>query len=267
MILLPGVLLIDFWGICGWKDPVPSTSQPVPLDTKQRSFLVKQYETAVKEISHRLSEESSLFALKFSLIGAVLGSVLVGRAVNVKATEEHTLARSSVTAICCWTATVVAVVVDLRKQLNSDLIRTIGAWIQTAEINLYGGRDVGWERYFPTSTLFKSELFPFLRCEREVMTWVLFAAMVHLFMPFDEDNTSAQTRKLWRVSLPFGVVCIGLLGVHALHFHPGADYFGITVALLTVALMAAFAGLCLHSMRSFPESIAGQDFRNISNGI
>src|SRR5690348_15086130 len=72
LAVVASLLLIDWPG--RWFDQ-PTVTFSVPVlarDDPARDFLLKQYENAVAEIQMRLAQENLMFALKFSLIGAIL---------------------------------------------------------------------------------------------------------------------------------------------------------------------------------------------------
>jgi hypothetical protein len=170
------------------------------------------------------------------LIGAVLGSILVARAVAARQGQEQHLVESPIVAACCWAATLVAALVDLRRQFNAAIIGELGKWIRGIELMIYGGPSLGWESYIPGSDLWSSRLFPLLRSERTLMTWVLFAVMVYVFVPyrFREGSTA---RTLLRLGYWASFCILLFFGFHALYFHfSDPDYVAVLAVLMSVVI-------------------------------
>ena len=178
-----------------------------------RDFLIRQYENNVKEIHERLNQESLLFALKFTLVGAVL-AVILNRV--WKEGQDFTRLRDSPAAAAFfWAAVVVSTIVDLRIFFHVHMIGTLGTWIRDhVETVLLPGEVVGWEHYlsgYPNFMTYK--LYPLMRLFNHLLTLLLFAFAAVIFLA----QGSIKARAVTRIG---GCASFCVLGLAAFQFHP-----------------------------------------------
>lgn len=233
LVLLPLPLLIDPFGIFGWPSEERQAEARVPdgaqakaqdqsrtrgaaqIDTNQRDFLLKEYETATRELQSRLEQEHTMLQLEFTLVGAVFGFVLYlrGRATGAgSALPIH----SPLVAACCWAAVVVSAIVDIRRQFNVNVMIQLGTFVKAIEGRMLPPEVAGWEQWISeTKSLWKSCLYPVLRTERELLTYSLFLLCIFMFKP----ATRAKDDVFFRLASFFGTVALILFGLYSLQFH------------------------------------------------
>ena len=164
----------------------PETALAGPVDSTGFAFLLKEYDTAVQEIRMRLEQESLLFSLKFSLVGAILAMLLINiskTSREFKAKTKSFLSKSPEAACLCWAAVVTSAIVDTRILFHNDFIAMLGTWIRLyVEPKLLGSHMIGWETFlYPNSALFESLCYPLLRSNTTVLTLMLFAYVTYVF--------------------------------------------------------------------------------------
>jgi hypothetical protein len=222
--LIPGLFLINWtpWFFPGEPEGRVALTKPaikqVELAADERVLLLKQYENAVAEIRLRLEHEHLLFLVSFTIAGAVLAFGLRTyffkgtRAPQGATADEEIKRRRSETVVLlgCWGAVVVTGIIDLRRQYNADIIVQLGTWIQSVEGKLYPPTVHGWETFIANdSPLWKGNLYPLLRFEREAMIWILYVVALQVFSIGDHPAAVKQ-----------------------------ASFFGMQISLLIFALIA-----------------------------
>ncbi len=244
VIILPLLLLVDWWSVCFGSRVFHYRAKPPAvrpaLTTEERAFLTKEYDTVAAETKMRIDHEFSLFRLKFTLVGAVLAAIVAARGIAAGAAEERGVLNSSITAISAWAAVFVAALVDLRRQWNSNIIMALSDWVQHVEGALLPPGITGWEQYIPTSGLWNDRFYPLLRIERELMTWVLFAVVVVLFIPTKTTKSPDRDRRIFQIALGGGLATIIAFGLHALHFHYSEPVYVSVLTIATLALCACY---------------------------
>ncbi len=243
LTVLPLFMLVDVLGMLGWRTEgrVAPKESGGSLSPDQRAFLLEEYKTATGEIRLRIEHEHTMIALKFTLVGAVLGVILYAQQKSTTAAESPI--RSTWAALCCWAAIVVSAIVDLRRQTNVDAIAQLGNWVGSIESQFLPG-PIGWEHYVADRNPFwSSPFYPLLRVERELLTWALYLLAIMLFVPHRDDEDAKAIDGIARL---FGSVTFVLFGLYALHFHyqrpPGGWLYSLGCTVLGILLMQWWIG-------------------------
>jgi hypothetical protein len=209
----------------------PGVPGPMTLDSNERAFLLRQYDSAVKEIQFRLAQEIQLFVLRFSLVGGILAlllsnflsQVFSSRRDGGAATDQRDLQflfSNSVPACCfCWAAVVTSALLDDRDNHNQDFLITLGKWIRThAEPALLGGGQhvKGWEDLLHSSEIMSKPAYAILRLNTKLLTLVLFGTTVVGYSLLRENPIEAgRIRLVCRLGV---LVSFLLFGLHSYHF-------------------------------------------------
>jgi len=200
-------------------------------ESDNRQFLLKQYDTAITEIQMRLTQESQLFALRFSLVGAILAllfSDYLLQVIRVQRTNNSVQKQlglhffNSIPACCfCWAAVITSALIDNRVNHHGDFLTALGRWIaEYAEPALLNKDYKGWEQYLSTSGVFSSKFYAILQLNTKLPTLVLFGVTVLSFswraFQSDNDTVSDQLKQVCRIA---AAVCFGVFALHAYHFY------------------------------------------------
>lgn len=238
---------------------------PIKVELKQPqeiNFLIKQYDNAVKEIHERLHQESVLFAMKFSLVGAILALMFTSTVISFKNIKGETdplrttlLFNPPLIAMFCWAATITSAIIDTRIMYHTDLIVVLGTWIKNhVEPVLYSSSQlIGWENFLASknlkSRLFTSQLYPLLRSDTSILTLFLFLANTIVFsikrLSYSNNNKPFRT-----VCAVGSIGCFVIFFLVSIHFQYdksisilSANIPWIIVCLLTSSLGILFSSL------------------------
>lgn len=240
VILSAASLLVDWhpWGKRRGrfaKNPAPTalpsqrpTTLPAHHPKESVDLLMKQYEHAVKEIHDRLGQESGLFALKFTLVGAVLLMVFgAGRDRAVKDRVIQRIPSSPPAAVFFWVAVTTSGIVDTRILFHVGVIVTLGQWIRAhVEPVMLGNWTTGWETFVPDSDFFSERLqiYPLLRLNVLLLTLLLFTVALCIFFwrPTAVDPKGATRERLATdISCGGAFVSLGVFFLTGIHYHYG----------------------------------------------
>ena len=202
------------------------SNENVPkINESNKKFVFTQYQTATQEIRNRIEQEHLLFALKFTIVGGVLGVIFWMRK---KDSEEEleipgTITRSPYVALCLWTAVAVAAIMDARMVFNVNIINELGGWVYTIESSVLPPFQ-GWEHFYAQSKFKTSLASPLLLIDRQLLTWVLFIVAFFLFVvepsiKSEDDNHRKAKLKVLRVSMYANPLCYLLFGFVGIHFY------------------------------------------------
>jgi hypothetical protein len=246
---------------CRAQPPQRSEAVDAADRAKGESFIIEEYKNATHEIGMRLEQEHLLFALKFTLIGAILGLIFRYYPIRSEpprggASEggggEADLGVLRTICLCGWGAVVGCGLIDVRLQLNTRIITDIGAWIRNClEAHLLPGPNVGWETYFSEIGLSRnSSLSNFLNSDRLLLTGMLYLACVYCFvyLPiFSRRLDRTVAHELLAIARPALLVCVLLFGWSRLYYYfdlPGVNYLYVLLVLLaTTATQLSIARL------------------------
>ena len=211
------------------------------LDADGRGVLDKEHEAIVDEIRLRIEQEHQLFALKFALVGGILG-VFLQTAFRSGTTQ---IERTPFVALIAWAAVVAAAIVDLRVMANQTFLVTLGGWTRQFEQLALGshGASLGWEAFLADTLLGKSH-YPALRVNGQILTTLLFCVTASLFLARPTTNNDIYTA---HVSGAGSVVAIGIMTMAAISIR--RDAIAIIIYILvgvSAALMAAFLAHVSH---------------------
>ena len=203
-------------------------------------FLLHEYENAVKEIHMRLDQESKLFTLKFSLVGAILGLLLAGffmeKHKDIK--KEHQLFVSPLAVAFCWAAIITSGVIDNRILYNNNMVISLGTWIRDyVEPKFLSSSYHGWERYFSeTGSLLKSRLYPFLRLNACLLTLVLFSFVTIIYSERSNSVSSdrARLRKYCYTGSIGAIIVFSLVGIQFHYTEPIWTLYCIVIMIIGV---------------------------------
>jgi hypothetical protein len=222
------------------------------LTAAHRRFLEKEYDTAVREIRLRVDNEETLFALKFTMVGAVLAAMFyMHRREDEGAPPSF---RSPWAATCCWAAVLVGAVIDIRRQFNVDVMVQLGTWVHQVEDLLLPDAILGWEQFIPTSELWSSPIYALLRLERELVTWILFVVTVAMFVP---NRGEKPDFLLLRLSRLFCCLSMFLFGLNSLHYHYQYEHWWYWIycsAFVVLGCAITFRWIDVLSKTAVPEA-------------
>jgi hypothetical protein len=248
---IPRLVLGSFEGRTSHADHSPAAIGRGTLTAPQREFLLKEYDTAVREIRLRVDAEETLFALKFTMVGAVLAAMFYMHR-REDETPAHPSFRSPWAATCCWAAVLVGAVIDIRRQFNVGVMVQLGTWVHWVEDLMLPSDVLGWEQFIPTSQLWSSTLYPLLRLERELVTWILYVVTLTMFVPNRDEQPDLL---LLRLSRLFCCLSICLFGLNSLHYRYWDWRYGIyCLALVVVGCVITFRWMRILSAKSSPQA-------------
>jgi hypothetical protein len=179
------------------EEPKPNPSQDKAALTAE-TFLDRQYDTAVQEIRERLGNENVLFALKFTLIGAIMWVLfsLFNRDKGSGMAFERFVQKRRV-AVFFVAALLCSAIVDTRLRFNAKVIESLGDWVWCVEI--YKRATVSsdaslpqyWEHFLHLQLLMGS--YPILRYLCHLLTAIMYAVTLYLFVVMPRTvNRSAK---------------------------------------------------------------------------
>jgi hypothetical protein len=242
LFLLVLILSIDVLGLVEIGDPKASGMVVLPpsttgawkaLDADARRVLDKEEEVISEEIRLRIEQEHQLFALKFALVGGILG-VFLQTAFRSGSTR---LERTPFVALIAWAAVVAAAIVDLRVMANQTFLVTLGGWTRQYEQLALGpgAAPLGWESFLADTLLGKSH-YPALRVNGQILTTLLFSITAWLFLSGPSADNDVSTA---RVSGAGAVVAISLMTMSAISIR--RDAMAVLLYVVTGVLAALVA--------------------------
>lgn len=214
-----------------------------PLDTERfDKYLLASYDTATKEIQSRLDQESLLFSLKFTLVGSILALLVLNK------DNPNQLLNTPRTAGFSWAAVVTSAILDTRIHFHQDMIGALGSWIRDHVEPAIDSTNTFqfWEAYLRRPDgLQQSRIYPLLRLNTDLLTLILFLAVVYVSLRYavynkagSHANKDAQIRRLCRIGSMTSFVVFSLV---SLHFHPDLNWvIAIDCALLATGLVASW---------------------------
>lgn len=221
-----------------------------PPEGKAREFLLEQYKNAVEEIRARIHDDMQIFLIKFSLIGGVLFIMFQMHGSNSD-TALRALTRSPMAAALCWTAAIVAAMVDVRRQFNVDIIVALGYWVSKMETLVLGDKAVlGWEHFVGVAAPWSSPAYPLLRLSNELITFSLWGMALWIFLPIKGNRANLA---LVHVARMCGTVFILVLVLHALHFHDQHRWFPFACGAVGALMLLVFHGYLFRLHRRFAK--------------
>lgn len=176
----------------------PSTPAVGHLSESENEFLLGQYDTAVAEIRGRIQQEHVLFGLKFSLVGAILALMFAGTVINRdEAGSPRHVFGTPVAATFCWSAVTTSAIIDARILYNADLIEALGTWIAQHVEPAMLQDVIGWEKFLDSEyPLFHERFYPLLRIDAQLLTLVIFFAIVYAYicvLPAKERSAARES--------------------------------------------------------------------------
>jgi hypothetical protein len=241
------VLLVDWVGVfvhperkdlaCGVAkvcSPQTCAGCTNPTAAEQSAFLRLEYDTVVQEVRQRATQEQTLFALKFTLVGAILGAmfVLFKRSDNAELDMEK-LRQNALVAAFFWAAVLIAAVLDVRAQFNVAFIAELGNWAflqETRSLGI-GPNALGWEHHL--GAMLGASFYPIIRLSGTLLTVVLFAVAIALFVPAQPKEPPLEQTD--RLCLGAGFAAFVMFALISKSFQPAF--------LLATAHAIAWAGL------------------------
>jgi hypothetical protein len=239
-------------GIPRTAPPTPAPTPPASagLNDDARTMLLKQYDNATAEIRQRLEHEGTLFAFKFTLVGAVLAFLLGKYWKEGTTLGLDDIAQSPVAASFFWCAVIASAIIDARINFNVAIIQSIGHWVRVVvEPAVYGSGPPairGWERFLETddSSIFKAEFYYVLRFNMTLLTYVLFCATCSIFVfgrgVLPSKNAVQGITAADLVSLVGALISFGVFAIVSLQFN-GATYaaFQSSTVICIVGVMCS----------------------------
>lgn len=237
LIVLPLLIITDLPKIienlvgCDCFEEIPSSGVSdvnnisITNSALEGQYLIASYNNAVNEIQNRIDQEHLLFVLKFTLVGAVFG-VLFRKGIGVNDENIHP-------SLFCWAAVCISTIVDARMLVNVDIIQEHGRWINTIEQVVLTSGLHGWETFYSSSPLFNNELSSLLLMDRQLLTWVLYATTVYVFVVKKRGELSTHAG-------PF-LLCFVLFGFLGLHFYfRFSNGLQVFIPLFVIVVLAAW---------------------------
>lgn len=196
-------------------------------------FALEEYRTVVGEIRERLSNENALFALKFTLVGAIIWMLF-----SVFGRREHDFQRFAQdrrAAVFLMTALLCGAIVDTRLRFNAKVIESLGDWVWCFERSAAagtGGVSQPWEHFLHIQ-LGKGSL-PVMRYFCHFLTPLLFAVGLYLFVVL------ARTvhRSTMTMMINGGALFFALLFVIACSHEPllGGGWLTLTISFTAMSV-------------------------------
>jgi len=215
-----------------------SGSAHLTLDDDQKKYLAAAYETAVKEIQARLEQENVLFGLKFALVGSILA--LLYRDGN----QSDGLINTVRSACFVWAAVVTSGIIDTRIHFHQDLIAVLGTWVkEQVEPAMLGSSITGWETYLrQNGRLMQEPIYPLLRLNTNLLTFVLFAAVAYVSLQFSRipkegsgTSTEDEGRPVIRTYCKAGsLTALFVFLLVGIHFNPAMPRWLATDIMLAL---------------------------------
>ena len=245
------LLLMAFMLLVDWKSAVDTAmshddrwsadstaARATKCGPEVSTLLLREYDSAVKEIHSRIDQESLLFGFKFSLVGAILGLLFAGqvRGGDDNATGPWRLLTSPQAAAFCWAAVATSAIIDSRILYHQVITAALGTWIRTnVEPFFLAGNIRGWEGYIATEPLpIHHKMYPLLRFNVSLLTYALFAATSVAYGVI-APASQLHDRLLARVCAAGSVGCLIAFYFVGLQFHYWRDEWA-PVCLLEVAI-------------------------------
>jgi hypothetical protein len=238
-VLLSGLLSLAPW--CNpAKDPLTGSFKPVSSE-----LILKEYDAAVQEIRLRLEQEHVLFTLKFTFFGALLGSAAL-----VLGKKDGGLFSPGV-AVAWWGAVAVAAILDLRLQLNTQIIVDHGQWVRTLEqgdlLPPLGTK--GWEDFYASSPVRTDQhklLSLLLNLDRPLLKWLLFVVTLYACIISRQEDHHPELLAVSKYAMP---VCFLLFGLSSLS-HYSMRITSLSAVLVITILSAVGAFFWVRSYES-----------------
>ncbi len=214
-----------------------ATSTTPPL--RESDFVLEEYKTVAAEIRERMSHENILFALKFTLVGAIIWLLF-----SVFGRREHDFERFAHdrrAAVFFMAALLSNAVVDSRLRFNARIVESLGDWVWCLEGSLVGKTArvaAMWEHFLHLQL--DAGSFPIMRHFCHSLTPILFAVALYLFVVVARSIHRSTMAMIVRG----GFVYFALLGIIAYsHDHIIAGSSWTTwVFVRAVPITLAFAG-------------------------
>lgn len=131
-------------------EPLRTSSESREAGRAQGSdeFLLEQYKAASSEIGDRLSQETLLFTLKFSVVGAIIAALFGLFREKAGASDDlESLILKRKTDKFFVAALLCSVIVDTRIRANAAAVDALGDWIWCVESRMNKNAGVGWEHF------------------------------------------------------------------------------------------------------------------------
>ncbi len=208
LIILPLLLMADFSKLFDPDYPdkkgevckIVSPTGENYAQSKKLDFLNEQYKTSTQEIRNRLEHEHLLFALRFTIVGAMLALIFnTAKSPNNRKWKNeyyNYLQGFSLIASIGWAAVAVSAVIDVRATFNAEMISIVGSWIRCVEPLFMFEKIQGWETYLDNTWVTNSSnvdvknwldamhviIHALLRMDRPLLTWVLYVMVLYFFV-------------------------------------------------------------------------------------
>jgi hypothetical protein len=216
----------------------------VDIDVTNPPSSDEPYKTVTSEIRDRVSSQNFLFALKFTLAGAIFW--LLFSAFGRRAYDFQRFANDHRAGIFVMVALLSCVVVDTRLRFNDKVIESLGDWVWCYETQVAAGGEgvasgiIQWEHFLHLQLARGS--FPVMRYLCHFLTPLLYGIALYLFVIRAQMiHRSTKALIIWCGALFF----LLLLGVAATHGPIDNEYR--LASLLVSLFLGLLGGLSLHS--------------------
>jgi hypothetical protein len=231
LIIFAAALLFDCSSLVGFGDKTWQGSDSPPatktrlLNDEQQKYVLAAYENAVKEIQTRLDQESHLFVLNFTIVGAILAFLF-------RTPQKGDPARLLVSArnVCfVWGAVVTSAIIDTRIQFHQSMMSILGLWIkEQVEPIMAGTGIIQWETYLrQQDSLMSANIYPLLRLDTNLLTFILFSGIVYVSLESIRHRAAGGGAPLvdieatiCRYSFWGSVASLFVFFLVSIHFHP-----------------------------------------------
>ena len=208
-LLLPFVFYTNFSFIAQSSYPHPSIKQPIP-EKQETHFIEHQFKAAIDEIQLRIAQEDTLFSIRFTLVGAVLGALIFRRNKRTDIDDEF-VTRNASLPLFLWVSVLVSSAVDIRMHFSVMVIRELGHWIQYVETQMFGATSFGWESWI-ANRIWDTYMSVWMFADRALVTWIFYFLAVFIVIVRNHRGTEATTYAIIRWSMPISWCSFAIFG-------------------------------------------------------
>ncbi|HXU62351.1 MAG TPA: hypothetical protein VN962_11645 [Polyangia bacterium] len=164
--------------------PVPAPGETRPGGPSSEGIISEEYKSAAEEIRDRIGQEEILFALKFSLVGAIM-AVLFSMFKKQERDFFEKLVQKRRAAAFFAAALFTAAIIDMRLRFNDKIIESLGHWVWCVE-RTFPQHAVPWHGVAPWENFLFLQLDkganPLMRYSSHLLTSLLYGVAVYLFI-------------------------------------------------------------------------------------
>jgi hypothetical protein len=167
---------------------------------ERKTLYSKEYDTAITEIQSRINLHHSLFALKFTIVGAILAALF--SLLHKNAVEDFEgFVRKRRAAVFFSAALFACVVIDAQLRNNIDMVVTLGTWIRCGITQFVPADGLVWELFLQAKM--NGGVFPILRNMSHLLTALLYGIMLVMYFVMARGCYAATRQVFWASEVLF----------------------------------------------------------------